>query len=178
MNRVSLVVFNVLAAALAALAAGCGGGDKSDLEAYVAEVKSRKSSNIDPIPDVRTYEPYAYEPADRREPFTPMLPSGERDDEGLASDIRPDRDRPRETLEQYPLDSLRMQGTLSTSSTLYALVRDPEGIVHRVTLGNHMGQNYGEITAITPSEIQLIEIVPDGLGGYMKRSADIALSEE
>lgn len=174
MNRIGVI----LAAALAALVAGCGGGDMSDLEAYVAEVKARKSSNIKPIPDIRPYEPYTYVPGERREPFTPMLPPGERDEDASASAIRPDKDRPRETLEQYPLDSLRMQGTLSAGGMLYALVRDPEGIVHRVTLGNHMGQNYGEITAITPSEIQLIEIVPDGLGGYMKRSADIAMSEE
>lgn len=166
------------AIALAALVAGCGGGDMSDLENYVAEVKSRKSSDIDPIPDIRPYEPYTYVPADRREPFTPMLPSSEREEGGSMSDIRPDTNRPRETLEQYPLDSLRMKGTLSVGGALYALIQDPEGIVHRVTLGNHMGQNYGEITAITPSEVQMIEIVPDGLGGYMKRSADIALSEE
>lgn len=167
-----------LAAALAALIAGCGGSDMSDLERYVAEVKSRKSSDIDPIPDIRPYTPYTYRPGDRREPFTPMLPSSEREEGESATAIRPDTNRPRETLEQYPLDSLRMKGTLSAGGALYALIRDPEGIVHRVTLGNHMGQNYGKITAITPSEVQLIEIVPDGLGGYMKRSADIALSEE
>lgn len=174
MKRVGIT----LAAALAALIAGCSGGDMSDLEAYVAEVKARKSSDIEPIPDIRPYEPYTYRPNDRREPFTPTLPSGERNGEGSTSDIRPDENRPRETLERYPLDSLRMKGTLSVGGTLYALIQDPEGIVHRVTLGNHMGQNYGEITAITPSEIQLLEIVPNGLGGYMKRSADIALSEE
>lgn len=168
----------VITAMLAVLATGCSDGDMSDLKAYVAEVKARKSSDIDPIPDIRPYEPYTYRPADRREPFTPVLPGGQRDGESGASAVQPDKDRPRETLEQYPLDSLRMKGTLSAGGALYALVRDPEGVVHRVTLGDHMGQNYGEITAITPSEIQLIEIVPDGLGGYMKRSADIALSEE
>lgn len=166
-----------LTAALAAgLLAGCGGGDMSDLERYVAEVKSRKSSDIDPIPEIRPYEPYTYRPADRREPFTPTLQTSE--DQGGGPGVRPDPDRPRETLEQYPLDSLRMQGTLSAGGTLYALIRDPEGVVHRVTLGDHMGQNYGEITEITPSEVTLIEIVPDGLGSYMERSADIALSEE
>lgn len=168
----------VFTAVFAVLATGCAGGDMSDLKAYVEKVKARKSTNIEPIPDIRPYEPYTYRPAERREPFTPTLPSGEREGEAGASDIQPDKDRPRETLEQYPLDSLRMKGTLSAGGTLYALVQDPEGVVHRVTLGNHMGQNYGEITAITPSEIELIEIVPDGLGGYMKRSADIALSEE
>lgn len=169
----------ILTASFAALAAGCGGGDDmSDLKAYVEKIKARKSANIEPIPDIRPYEPYTYRPAERRDPFTPTLPTSEREGDGAAADIRPDKDRPRETLEQYPLDSLRMKGTLSAGGTLYALVQDPEGVVHRVTLGNHMGQNYGEVTAITPSEIQLIEIVPNGLGGYMKRSADIALSEE
>lgn len=168
----------VLATAFAALLAGCGGGDLSDLENYVAEIKSHKSSNIPPIPEIRPYQPYTYRPEDRREPFTPMLMSPEGRGEGDGSGVQPDRTRPRELLEQYPLDSLRMKGTLSAGGALYALIQDPEGVVHRVTRGDHMGQNYGEIIGITPSEVNLMEIVPDGLGGYMERSADIALSEE
>lgn len=163
--------------AAAALLAACGGSDISDLEQYVAEVKARKSADIEPIPEIRPYDPYTYRPGDRREPFTPVLPSREQEQQQAGTGIQPDRERKREPLEQYPLDSLRMQGTLSAGGTLYALIRDPEGVVHRVTRGDHMGQNYGEIVAITPTEVKLLEIVPDGMGGYMERSADIALSE-
>lgn len=169
---------SILAIMFAALLAGCGGGDLSDLKNYVAEIKAHKSSNIPPIPQIRPYKPYTYEPGDRREPFTPTLQSADGGGPGGGPGVQPDRDRPREPLEQYPLDSLRMKGTLSAGGVLYALVQDPEGVVHRVTRGDHMGQNYGEITGITPSEVNLIEIVPNGLGGYMERSADIALSEE
>jgi type IV pilus assembly protein PilP len=168
----------VLATAFAALLAGCGGGDRSDLERYVAEVKARKSSNIQPIPEIQPYQPYSYRPADRREPFTPTLLGAASGEQGDGSGVQPDRDRPREPLEKYPLDSLRMKGTLSAGGILYALIQDSEGIVYRVTRGDHMGQNYGEIIGITPSEVNLIEVVPDGLGGYMERSANIALSEE
>ncbi|MES1942698.1 Tfp pilus assembly protein PilP [Salinisphaera sp. PC39] len=164
-----------IAAALAALLAGCGGGDMSDLRQYVEEVKSRRSSDIKPIPEIKSYEPYTYRPAGRREPFAPAPRSREEEEQRAATGISPDRDRPREPLEQFPLDSLDMKGTLVSGGTVYALIRDPEGVVHRVKRGEHMGQNYGEVVDITPSEVKLIEIVPDGMGGYMKRAAEIAL---
>ena len=70
-----------------------------------------------------------------------------------------------------------MVGTLQRQSDRYALILAPDGILHRVTYGNHAGQNYGEITVITDAEVQLIEIIPDGFGGFMNRPASIALSE-
>lgn len=162
-------------AGLALLSAGCSGGDMSDLRQYIQEVKARKSSDIEPIPEIQPYEPYTYRPADRREPFVPQLQTQEEEAQRAAQGLQPDRDRPREPLEQFPLDSLAMKGTLAAGGTVYALIRDPEGVVHRVAKGDHMGQNFGEVVAITSSEVKLIEIVPDGMGGYMKRSADIAL---
>ena len=80
-------------------------------------------------------------------------------------------------LEGEPLDALSMVGTLANNQGAYGLVQDSEGLVHRVTVGNHMGQNYGRITSITESEIQLLEIISDGLGSYYERPASIGLSD-
>ena len=155
--------------------AGCS-RDNSDLRDYIAEVKARKSSVVEPLPQIRQYEPFEYISTDRRDPFTPVVqeaPSGPTPENSL----RPNENRNREALEEFPLDGLRMVGTLSTDQATFALVRAPDGIVHRVSLGNYMGQNYGKITSITEAEVTLEEIIPDGFGGYMKRSASIALSE-
>ncbi|HET8699122.1 MAG TPA: pilus assembly protein PilP, partial [Gammaproteobacteria bacterium] len=83
----------------------------------------------------------------------------------------------RELLEQFPLDSLTMVGTLSDQRASFALVQSADGLVHRVTVGNHMGQNYGRIVSISDTEIKLVEIVSDGLGGYLERPASVALSD-
>ena len=159
----------------ALLLAACS-RDNSDLRAYIDEVKSRTSTVVEPIPQIRQYEPFEYIPGERRDPFTPQVqeaPSGP----SPENSIRPDANRNREALEEFPLDSLRMVGTLTTARATYALIRAPDGIVHRVSVGNYMGQNYGKITGISEADVTLDEIIPDGFGGYMKRSASIALSE-
>lgn len=164
-----------LAAAL--LLAGCA-QDMDDLEAYALEVKSRTSKSIDPIPQVKAFEPFHYEAKDRRDPFTPLLQSR---DENAASGgggsgpVRPDFNRPREPLEEFTLDSLRMVGTLTIQGKAYALMRAPDAVVHRVTVGDHMGQNYGKITAISETEVTITEIIQDGFGGWIQRPATVAL---
>jgi type IV pilus assembly protein PilP len=89
----------------------------------------------------------------------------------------PDPNRVREPLEQFPLDTLRMVGSLANRNMSFALVQTNDGLVHRVRVGEHMGQNYGRIVAISDSEIQLVEIIADGLGGYLERPAAIALTD-
>lgn len=167
----------LLITAAAAMLLGCS-QDMNDLETYIAEVKSRKSSDVEPIPQIQQYEPFTYLPAGRRDPFVPQAqeaPDGGPD--SPENSLRPDTNRNPEALEEYPLDSLRMVGTLSTERGTFALIRAPDGIVHRVTVGNYMGQNYGKIVGISEIEVRLEEIIPDGFGGYMKRDASIALSE-
>ena len=91
--------------------------------------------------------------------------------------MRPDSKRNREFLEQLSLDTLRMVGTLKLGGQNFGLVKTKDGLVHRVLPGNHLGQSEGKILAIEPSKISLVEIVPDGLGGYMERPASLALNE-
>ena len=166
-----------VAAALAVLLAGCA-GDMSDLEAWVQEVQSRQKGRIEPLPEVKPYESFTYAAQDLRDPFTPpseeaILPVLV----GSGSKVRPNLNRPREPLEEYPLDSLRMVGILELKGTRWALIKTPDDTIHRVRVGNYMGQNHGRITRITETQVDLIEIVPDGLGGWMERKAQVALTE-
>jgi len=151
----------------------CGSG-MEDLEQRVAEVKARKSQQIEPVPQIKQFEPFAYLPNERRDPFQQSQP-----DPGQMASAgpRPDLNRSREPLEEFPLDALRMQGIIETAKAVYALVKAPDGVIHRVSVGNHMGQNYGQIKSIEESEITLAEIVPDGFGGWISRPATLALAE-
>lgn len=163
-----------VAAASASLTA-CGGGT-DDLRAYIDEVKARPGGRIEPLPQVQPAPTFAYEPGNRRSPFMPDTPQ-RRVSEDPNAVQGPDPNRPREFLEQFPLDTLTMVGTLSDRRASFGLVQTNDGLVHRVTVGNHLGQNYGRIVAITDSEIQLVEIISDGLGGFLERPAAIGLSD-
>ena len=163
---------------LAVLVAGCA-QDMDDLEQYALEVKARTSKNIEPIPQPKPYEPFVYEPGDRRDPFLAILQSRESvlAAAGGAGSIRPDFERPKEPLEEFPLDALRMVGTITMQQRAFALIRAPDAVVHRVSVGDHLGQNYGKITGISETEVVLMEIIPDGLGGYIQRPAAVALTQ-
>jgi len=156
------------------LLGGCTGG-MDDLETYVSEVKSRKTRQIEPIPQIKQYEAFAYVGNDRRNPFVRSEP--QKDANAPGAGIRPDLNRNPEPLEEFPLDALRMLGTIIKDSTTFALIKAPDNVVHRVTRGNHMGQNYGRIVAINESSIELVEVIPDGFGGFMERPATLALSQ-
>lgn len=167
----SRLVFLSIAAA-AGLAA-CG-GDMDDLDAYINEVKARPGGRIEPLPEITPYEGFAYvaDAEGLRSPFAPDTPQAS---QGPGSGARPDLERSREFLEQFPLDSLRMVGTLDLGGTNYGLIQDSEGLIHRVVPGNYIGQNDGRIVGITESEIQVVEIISDGIGGYLEREAAVGL---
>jgi len=165
-----------LAAAVAATALSACGGANDDLREYIDEIKARPGGRIEPLPQVQPAPTYVYEPGARRSPFVPDAPQRRVSNDPNAVD-GPDSNRPREFLEQFPLDTLRMVGTLADRRASFGLVQASDGLVHRVSVGNHMGQNYGRIVAISDSEIQLVEIISDGLGGYLERPAAIALAD-
>lgn len=159
---------------LIGMVSGCG-RDMSDLEAYIAEVNARPGGRIEPLPVIRPYESFTYDAYDLRPPFTPDEPLV--DDRRQGSGLRPDSQRTREFLEQFPLDTLSMVGTLTQEGTYYGLLQTQDTLVHRVTVGNYVGQNDGRIIAIDETEIRVVEIIPDGIGGYMERAATIGLGE-
>ncbi len=160
-----------IAVGLAALAA-CS-NDMSDLMTYVDEVKTRPGGRIEPLPQIKPYETHAYAAAELRSPFQPDLPQ----ERSTGGGPRPDDTRNKEYLEQFPLDSLRMVGTVVQSGETFGLVRTVDGLVHRVLPGNFIGQNDGRIVAISASEISVTELVPDGIGGFFQRQAAIGLSD-
>ncbi|RMD69616.1 MAG: hypothetical protein D6819_06505 [Gammaproteobacteria bacterium] len=146
----------------------------ADLKAYVQSLPAKYKGRIEPLPKFEPFEPYVYHASGLRDPFVP--PKREAPEEAAASGIHPDFNRPKEPLEQFPLDALRMVGTVQKEGELWALVKAPDGVVHKVQVGQHMGQNYGRIVRITPTSIELVEIVPDGRGGWKERPAKIELS--
>lgn len=155
-----------------ALLAGCS-GDMDDLKKQMADIRSRPGERIEPLPEIRPYEAFVYSIGNIRSPFVPSAPAGA----DLTTSLRPDVKRAREFLEQFPLDTLRMVGTLEQQGRKYGLVQDKQGLVHKVLPGGFLGQNDGRITSITASRISLIQIVPDGVGGYIERPAALTLSE-
>jgi type IV pilus assembly protein PilP len=164
------------AAALCGLAmlgglAGCS-TEKDELEAWIESVKQRPGGRIEPMREVKPYDSFVYDPTNLRSPFVPSAPAA-----SVASGVRPDVRRNREYLEQFSLDTLAMVGTLRLEGRNYGLVQTKDGLVHRVLPGQYMGQNDGKIVTISDSKIQLIEIVPDGMGGYMERPAAIGLTD-
>jgi len=168
--------YGITLALAGGLMAGCTGGT-SDLDNYIAEVKARPGSGIEPIPTFEPHEPYIY-PGHSRSPFdSSVIAEPELAAAGTPGDAEIDPDRPREFLESFPLDSLRMVGSLEQNGIRYALVRTPDRGVQRVTVGNRMGQDHGEIVDITPTKIKLVEIVPDAFGGFVESENSIALSE-
>ena len=157
---------------------GCIGSDMSDLYNYIEEVKARPPKAIEPLPQVRQVETFVYEPRGRRDPFSPTFGGVplEENTEGPSNGLRPDPLRRKEELEQFPLDTLRMVGTLKLGDKIWGLIQSQDGVIHRVQPGNHAGLNYGQITQISEEKIELTEIVPDGNGGYQERQALLTLS--
>jgi type IV pilus assembly protein PilP len=157
----------------AGLIAGCSDGNQ-DLRDYIEQVKERPpKERIEPLPQIQPYERFIYEAESLRDPFTPYSAAS-----GAGKDgIRPDTSRRREFLERYPLDTLDMVGTIAREGISYGLIRDPEGLIHQVQVGGHIGQSDGRIVSISQSEVALIEIVSDGMGGFLERPAAVALSQ-
>jgi type IV pilus assembly protein PilP len=165
-NKSWLLVSGVIA--LSSILTACSSKD-DELETFIEETKKEPGGRVEPLPELKPYESYAYESTSLRSPF---IPGGS----GGPSPLRPDSRRNREFLEQFSLDTLRMVGTLRMADRTYGLVKTKDGLVHRVLPGSYMGQADGRVTEISPSKISVVEIVADGLGGYIERPASLALN--
>lgn len=172
--RASLVTKNCLIALFFAIGLSACGDGGDDLDQYINEVKKRPGGRIEPLPEITPYEGFSYvaDVQGMRSPFRPDTPQS-----AGRGGPRPDVERSREYLESFPLDTLGMVGTLNINETMYGLVQTADGLIHRVIPGNYMGQNDGRITEISESEIAVIEIISDGIGGYIERDAAVGLSD-
>lgn len=165
----------ILALLLGVGLSGCGGDEAGDLRDYVATVKAQQKSTIPPLPKPLSYDTFAYNDASLRDPFVPsatVKTPAKRNNE-----LQPDLKRERDILEQYALGALKMVGSLEKDGRRWALILTPDKSVQRTTQGQHMGQDNGEIVRVTESQIELREIVPDGLGGWVERRTTLSVTE-
>ena len=165
---------------LAALLGACG-GDMSDLESFIATTKLKHHGQVDPLPEFPPYQTFAYTAFGVRDPFRPqtdLATSPVAAEEAEYTGPRPEASRRREPLERYPVDSLKMVGLLQQQSQTWGLVRDPDGTIHRVQPGNFAGQNHGKIVTVSENRIDIVELVPDGLSGWVNRDAKLAMSDD
>ena len=154
----------------------CSSQQHDDLQSYVDQVKARQKGRVAPLPEVKPYATFTYNAHELRDPFTSFAIS-DAEEEQAASGIRPDVDRKREALEQFPLDTLNFVGHLEKQGVRWGLISAPDKTVYRVQTGNFMGKNYGEILSISETDIKLKEIIPNGLGGWTEREASMSLTE-
>lgn len=164
---------------LVALLAGCARGVTStpgeapNLQKWVADVRARPAPPLDPLPVMQQFETFEYAAQGLRDPFTDAWtnPDG-------GSGLRPDPNRRKEPLEQFPLDSLDMVGTIGGGAGVVALVMAPDKVTYRIRPGVYMGQSDGRVTSVGEDRIELIELVPDGAGGWLERPASLALDDQ
>jgi len=155
------------------LLAGCSQDKFADLREFMAKAGTSGQKPLESLPTVKAQEIFSYEPGGTPDPFKPRSLKPAKGGGGL----QPDLSRPKEALEQFPLDGLRMVGTLLKGGQLYALVRTPEGTLYRVRKGDHMGQNFGLVIGMTEASIELRETVQDGAGDWTESKATLALQE-
>lgn len=162
-------------AAVVATVAGCSSGDLSDLRQYVEAEKAKPPGRLTPVPEFKTYEIFRYSAGERRDPFEQFAEESEIvavPDTGVPG---PDLARHRETLESYPLDTLRFVGHLAMAGEQWAIVTSPDAITHKVRAGNYIGTNYGKIREVTENRLIIDEVVPDGRGAWIERQAALSL---
>ena len=173
------ILIKLSSALLLSQLTACGNSDFSDLNRYILSVKSRPKGSIEKLPEVKTIDPFVYKTDVLRDPFKPVEHPEQQQGIGTAigNGLRPDFQRRKEELEAFPLDALKMVGTVVMKSKLWGLVKATDGTIHRVQVGNYMGKNFGKIIRIGTDKIELTEIVPDKPGTWREQQTLIALTE-
>lgn len=167
----------VATALVAALAACSGDAGTADLREFVENAHAGHKPRVEPLPEIKTEEAFAYAAAELPDPFSSanLKPAAT---EVANAGPRPDLNRRKEPLEDYPLDALRMVGTLERDGQAWVVVRAPDGTVHRAAVGNYIGKNFGSIRAIGDSKVEIVELVQGALGDWVEREASLALPEQ
>jgi type IV pilus assembly protein PilP len=176
MNRTSLYI----GLSMAVIVIGGCAESRSELESYVSTVKQRPGRPLPPLPKMQEFETFEYAAHAMRDPFSRAASDRRDEPDAVAagSGPRPDRGRRKDELESFPLDSLDMVGTMGASDSMFGLIKDPSGVVHRVKPSNYLGQNDGKIVGVYEDRIELVELFPNGLGGWEERRSAIALDDE
>lgn len=160
-----------------ALLSGCGvSTDFDDLRRYMDEVRAKPKGTIEPLPAFLPYEAFTYSAASLRHPFQPPMKIDLTQRQKGSKDIQPDETRIKQFLEEFNIENFIMVGTLTNDAGMYALIRGGDG-VHRVKVGDYLGRNHGRIVEISEAEVDVLEIVPDGEGGWLERPRSLTLKE-
>src|SRR5690554_3370289 len=160
----------------AVMLGGCNQSEFSDLQVFMEETRARPAGAIEPLPEVKPYEAFTYGASSLRSPFQPPVRIDLAQREQGSQDIRPDEDRTRQFLEGFNIEGFEMVGVLSNQQGMQALVRGA-GSVHRVKIGDYLGRNHGRVTSIEEGRVDVVEIVPDGEGGWLERPRTLSLPE-
>lgn len=158
------------------LLSGCSSDGLDDLREFVKNAHADRKPKIEPLPEIKPYEAFSYAAADLTNPFS-VANLKPQSIQGLAGGPRPDMNRRKEPLEDYPLDGLKMVGTLSRGKQSWGIIQTADGAVYRVQKGNYLGQNFGRITRVTDEKIDLVELIQGALGEWVEREASLAIQE-
>lgn len=165
-----------VSALLVVLLAGCGGEEFQDLRDFVNNAGADMRGKVEPPPDIKPYEPFAYDNSTSLpDPFKPRKQDAR--SSNRAGQNQPDLDRPKEELEDYPLESLKMVGYLFQRNVGHAVVRSSEGKIYRVKAGNYIGLNFGQILSVSETEVKIKEMVQDSAGDWTERESSLQLVE-
>ncbi|MBS1215148.1 MAG: Pilus assembly protein PilP [Proteobacteria bacterium] len=158
--------------------AGCDGGEFSDLKAELATLTKDVRGKVDPLPVVKPYEPVSYQAFDQADPFGPakIQLATKSGGPSASSALAPDLNRPKEPLEAFPLESLKMVGILQQKGSTYGLVK-ADASIYRIRPGNYVGQNFGVVTKINETEITLRELIQEAGGDWTERNSTLQLQE-
>ena len=177
-NKLSATIW-AAAVAGAMLLAACGGEEQSELRQELAALTKDLRGKVDPLPQVKSYEPVPYKGESMLDPFVPtriVVAQAASGGAGSGGGVQPDLNRPKEPLEAFPLEQIQMVGTLSQNRDMYALVRAGANLF-RVKKGNYMGQNFGVIMVIEEGQVNLKEVVQDSGGDWVERSTSLQMVE-
>jgi type IV pilus assembly protein PilP len=174
-----MMMRSLIAALIAAsLLAACGGEQFSDLKQFVKSSGEEFAGRVEPIPDVRQFEPFAYNAFDLPDPFKPRKTVADTRN-GAGGGPSPDLNRRKEALEAFPLESLQMVGTLEQKQVRWALIKTPDSNLYRVKSGNYLGQNFGVVTSISEAAVTLKEVIQDtSSGSWTERTSSLQLLEQ
>lgn len=169
----------VLLASVTAALAGCGDAGVQEVRQWMEEVRRQTPVRVQKLPEPKKFTPFTYAAKDEVDPFNPAKLSvalAKAHAMSGASKLKPDLERRKEPLESYPLDSIKMVGTLQKPGLSYALLQ-VDKVVFQAKVGNHIGQNFGRIIRVTDTEVELTEIVRDASGEWVERQAKLELQE-
>ncbi|MBK7353195.1 MAG: pilus assembly protein PilP [Nitrosomonas sp.] len=154
---------------------GCEANTYSDLEEFVNNSGEGLYGTVEPLPEIKTIAYFTYAAFELPSPFSPRKNNQVKENQGS---IQPDFKRRKEVLESFPLENLAMVGTLQRGRQIYALIKAPDSSLHRVKIGNYLGQNFGLITGISEAEIKLREIIQDSASDWTEHPSTLMLQAQ